>query len=404
MWLLSPLVALAAAAISYVILLLPLALSWMTAPETDVTWRGSARVAGLGWLVAHDAAIRIESITYTLLPWGLVLIPCAILIMSTRWLGRFARIVQWQRALIAVLLVSLTYAVVAAVIARATSETDAAVGTWAAFISAGVIAAGGSVWGLAASGSWKTVLARVPSPVTVMVRAGALGFFLLLAIAALLTTVAAILGFDRMLSIAVGLDAGAAGGLVLLVTQIAYVPMLIVWVLSYLAGAGVNLGSETLLSPFVSGVTPTQLPSAPLLALLPENAGTFAWALPILVVVAGTVVGILVGRRARDENWMMRIVIVIGATSTSALAVFAITAISSGSWGIANLARMGPDPGLTAMIVWILLTMGAIPVSLVVVARRSRHLEVLREAGGENSVSVSSTPPVRLSESHDELV
>ena len=403
-WLLAPIAALAAATVVYLILLIPLALSWMTAPETEVSWRGSARLAGLGWLVAHDASLRIEEVTYTLLPWGLMLIPGVVLIATTRALGRAARITEWRRGLIALVLVVVTYALIACALAVAVSTPSAAVSGTTAALMAAAIAAAATVWGLAPLGCWTTLLAAVPSPVRLMVRAGVLGFFALMGIAAILTVVAALLGFDRMLALSVSLDAGAAGGLVLLIAQLAYVPMLIVWVLSYLAGAGVNLGADTLLSPFVSGTAPTQLPSAPVLALLPENAGSIAWALPILVVLVGTVVGLMVGRRAADENWMMRIVIVIGATSATAGAVWVVTAISSGSWGVTNLARIGPDAGLTAMIAWILLTLGAVPVSLAVVARRSRHLAVLRTPNQQQSAPARDDEIVPTPEAHDELV
>lgn len=403
-WLLAPIAALAAAAVVYLILLIPLALSWMTAPETEVSLRGSARLAGLGWLVAHDASLRIEEVTYTLLPWGLMLIPGMVLVATTRALGRSARITEWRRALIALVLVVVTYAALAGALAVAASTSTVSVSAMTAALMAAAIATAATVWGLAPLGCWASLLAAVPSPVRLMVRAGVLGFFMLTGLAAFLTVVAAVLGFDRMLTLAVNLDAGAAGGLVLVIAQLAYIPMLIVWVLSYLAGAGVNLGTDTLLSPFVSGTAPTQLPSAPVLALLPENAGSIAWALPILVVLAGTVVGLMVGRRAAEENWMMRLVVVIGATSATAGLVWVVTALSSGSWGIANLARIGPDAGLTAMISWILLTLGAVPVSLAVVARRSRHLAVLRAPNQRPSAPARDDEMVRTPETHDELV
>ncbi len=411
-WLLAPGAAAVAAAVVFVLLLVPLALSWMTAPETEVSWRGSARLAGLGWLVAHDASLRIEDVTYTLMPWGLVLIPVVVLIATTRWLGRAARIVELRRALIAVLLITTAYAVIAGVLAHVVSTAEVAVSVMTAALSAAVIAALATVWGLAPTGCWTAILAQLPAPLRVIVRAGLLGFFVLLGFGAILTAAAAVTGFDQVLALAVGLDAGPAGGLVLFIVQLAYIPVLIVWALSYLAGAGVNLGADTLLSPFVNGTAPTQLPSAPILALLPENAGGLAWALPILVVLAGTFIGILVGRRAAEENWMMRIVIVVAATSLSALMVLAITSISTGSWGVANLAQIGPDPGLTAMITWLLLTMGAVPVSLVVVARRSRHLAVLRTPVNAGSASASEAAraesregsTARTPETHDELV
>jgi len=393
-WIVGPLVAVGAAAIGYFLLLIPLALAWISAPATEVTLLGSARLAGFGWLVAHDAAIRVADVTYTLLPWGLLLIPGIVLLAATRWLGKVSRISNWQRGLIAVAIVVITYSALAAGVARFTADATASVSVMTAVICAAVVSLVASLWGVGSTGAWTEPLARIPSAVTLTVRAGLLGFFVLLGIASILTAVVAVLGFDRMLTLGVTLDAGAAGGFVFFLIQLAYIPMVIVWTLSYLAGAGISLGPDTLLSPFIGGTSPTQLPSAPILTVLPENAGSIAWALPILVVLAGTIVGVWVGRRAADEMWMMRIVIVIGATATTALLVLAVSAMSSGSWGVANLANIGPDAGLTAMITWILITLGAVPVALVVVARRARHLAVLPV----------TDVPLATRENHDELV
>jgi len=309
-------------------------------------------------------------------------------------MGKASRIAEWRRGLIAVAIVVITYSALAAGVARFTADASASVSVITAMLSAAAVSLVASVWGVGSTGAWSESLARIPSAVTLTVRAGFLGFFVLLGIASILTAVVAVVGFDRMLTLGVTLDAGATGGFVLFLIQLAYIPMLIVWALSYLAGAGISLGSDTLLSPFIGGTSPTQLPSAPILTLLPENAGSIAWALPTLVVLAGTIVGVWVGRRAAEEMWMMRIVIVIGATAMTALLVLAVSAMSSGSWGMANLANIGPDAGLTAMITWILITLGAVPVALVVVARRARHLAVL---------PVTDVPlPTR--ENHDELV
>jgi hypothetical protein len=393
-WVLGPIVAVCAAAIGYLVLLIPLAISWMSAPASEVTLLGSARLAGFGWLVAHDAAIRIADVTYTLLPWGLILIPGIVLLAATRWLGKASRITEWRRGLIAVSIVVITYSALAAVIARFTADSTASVSMLTAVLSAGAVSLVASLWGVGSTGAWSQPISRIPGTVVLTVRAGLLGFFVLLGFASILTAIVAVTGFDQMLSLGVALDAGAAGGFVLFLIQLAYIPMVIVWALSYLAGAGISLGADTLLSPFIGGTSPTQLPSAPILTLLPENAGSIAWVLPILVVLAGTIMGIYVGRRGAEEMWMMRIVIGIGATAATALLVFAVSAMSSGSWGVANLANIGPDAGLTALITWILITLGAVPVSLVVVARRARHLAVLP----------ATEVPVPTRENHDELV
>ena len=54
------------------------------------------------------------------------------------------------------------------------------------------------------------------------------------------------------------------------------------WAVAYLLGAGVAIGPDAVLSPFMQAPAPANLPAFPLLAALPDSSTPFAWALPIL--------------------------------------------------------------------------------------------------------------------------
>src|SRR6202020_3460279 len=73
------------------------------------------------------------------------------------------------------------------------------------------------------------------------------------------------------------LEPGAVGSLLLLVTQLAYVPNAIVWAIAFTLGPGFAFGTGTTVAP--TGAVLGQLPAFPLLAALPQqlHGGTPGW-------------------------------------------------------------------------------------------------------------------------------
>ena len=77
--------ALWAAVIGLVIVAIPVYLAQLTATSATAGWGTTLRTASAAWLAANDAPIRIGDVTYSLLPWGLLVIPVVLLVLAGRW-------------------------------------------------------------------------------------------------------------------------------------------------------------------------------------------------------------------------------------------------------------------------------------------------------------------------------
>ena len=142
------------------------------------------------------------------------------------------------------------------------------------------------------------------------------------------------------------LEPGAIGSVLLLVTQLAYLPNAILWAIAYTLGPGFAFGAGTMVTP--TGAALGQLPAFPLLAALPP--GTHAhpgladrsscWRCRTL---AGCAAGLLLVRAAPTPAleaaplWGLA----CGAAAGGVLGILA--AFSGGPLGNGRLAAVGPS-------------------------------------------------------------
>jgi len=141
----------------------------------------------------------------------------------------------------------------------------------------------------------------------------------------------------------------------LLVTQVAYVPNAIVWAIAFTLGPGFAFGTGTMVAP--TGAALGQLPAFPLLAALPQGAqsalgvhgeihGAPAWlslAVLALPYVAGCVAGLLLVRAAPTPALEVAPLwgLACGAATGGVLGVLA--AFSGGPLGDGRLTAVGPS-------------------------------------------------------------
>jgi hypothetical protein len=74
-------------------------------------------------------------------------------------------------------------------------------------------------------------------------------------------------GFSTEIALYESLHTGILGGLVITVAQIAFIPVALVWTISWVAGPGFTLGTGAIVSPFVTTVG--AVPAIPLLGAMP---------------------------------------------------------------------------------------------------------------------------------------
>ncbi|WP_261560794.1 cell division protein PerM, partial [Frankia tisae] len=162
--------------------------------------------------------------------------------------------------------------------------------------------------------AWRTLPVMLRS--SMLCGAGA--FASLIAIAAfgvalvLAATLPEVAGAER------SLDVGVLGGIGLAATQLALVPNLMLWGLSYALGPGFRTGPGLVR---VDMVHPADLPDLPVLAALPPNAlPRPGWLVLALVpIVAGIVLMAMVNRATAGSRSRDRLATVLGAGVTCGL-------------------------------------------------------------------------------------
>jgi hypothetical protein len=173
-----------------------------------------------------------------------------------------------------------------------------------------------------------------------------------------------LVNFGDAMDLFMGLNPGWSGILALLALTIGYVPVLLVWSAAYVVGAGFSIGPDVIVSPFIPVTAPTQLPPFPPLVAIPETAGALVWLLPLLVIVIGVFWGIGISKSLGKENALIRLLIGFAVAFVAAVVFYGLAVISLGDLGDVRLVSLGPDPLLSASLLWILLSIGITPTAV----------------------------------------
>lgn len=354
--------ALWAALIGLVIVAIPVFLTQVASPSSSSGWGSVLRSSSAAWLVANDVPIRLGAVWYSLLPWGLLVIPVVLLVLAGRWAAhvshaktRGERAVVIATAVIVYALLGLVASLISGTESVATSATRSAITT-------AVVALLAFGWGVLRARIAARRVALSPTR-RIIGQAAGLAIIVLIAVSSVIFLVALLTGFPTAIDMQTALNAGPVGGLVLLLLGIGYLPMMLTWTLAYSAGSAVTIGAGAVVSPFVPNSVPTELPPFPLLAALPSGSSTAQWFLPVLLVGAGVLVGIWISRRIVLPA-LQRAGVAAASSGIAAIAVLLAVLMSNGSVGVERLRDLGPAPVLTALLVFVLLCVGSIPVTL----------------------------------------
>lgn len=350
--------ALWAAGIGLSIALVPMLLVWMTTVDSGMGVGDALRYAGLLWVVAHGVPVAIGGVAYSLVPWGLAIIPLLLTASAGRWAARSSRAATVRDVALLTAVATVTYTALVALLAQVAGQS---------LVQPGSAALHGLVLGLlgfgfgVVRGSSLDLDALLPGWLLVSLKAGVVGALAAIGLGALAGATALLMRLDDAVTMAQSLEPGVWGGLALLMLGVAYVPVFVMWATAYVLGAGVVVGPAVVLSPFLAAGAPTQLPPFPLLAALPASTSPLSWALPIVGVLAGVAAGVLIGRRARAEARLTRLVMALGAAAVSGLLLSAGAQLASGSLGDLRLASVGPSATTVGVLAFVLITLGAVP-------------------------------------------
>ncbi|MFJ6430076.1 DUF6350 family protein [Microbacterium maritypicum] len=136
----------------------------------------------------------------------------------------------------------------------------------------------------------------------------------------------------------------ALGATVMTLAQLVYLPTLIVWAASWLAGPGFAVGVGTAVSP--AGTQLGVVPGIPVFGLLPENSSMWMLIVVLVPIAAGAFAGWAVRSRLVWEGTplgtMQRAAIAVGTAVVSAGVAGLAAVLANGSMGPGKLADVGP--------------------------------------------------------------
>jgi hypothetical protein len=341
---------LAAAFFGWVLMAGLAVVGWLAASPGSLA--GALDVGTQLWLLANGAGARLGATSLTLIPWGATAVLAVMLSSFAAFAVRQSRAVNGAAVAKVVAVVSATYMVAVAVVTIVAGQSAGVVrGVLVSLLVAGAASAWGACRALRYDPtvgwpSWSRVLPRaVLVAALTMIVGGA---------AALVTALVA--NLERVEQLTRALDTGVAGGIALLLAQLAFAPNLIIWSASYTLGAGFSLGAGSLVMPVDTDLG--LLPAIPVFgALPPEGPGSRLLLLWLVVaVLAGSAAAVCVVR-ARPAARFDETSLVGGLAGAGAGVLFAVLGwASGGDLGTVRLAAMGPQ--LTPLTVMAATAMG----------------------------------------------
>lgn len=365
---------LGAALAGYLVVAVLTAIVWVgSSPES---WASLLPFTMLTWAASHGLPVVFVGTTISLVPWGWVVVPVLALVLAHRRARRVADLRGPRDAAILIGVAAATYGICVGIAAVLSDSTGANVlvrrALWQSLFIAVVVLALTS----------PMIRSLLPSRFHTMVRNGVAGFLAIAATATLLFAGSLVLHLVDSLDVAQAIGGGLLGGFGLLLLQLGYLPVLVAWTMAFMTGAPVELSAGGVLSPFLAAAPQAELPALPILAAIPQSVSALAWALPVLVVLAGAMVGAMTARSSARGVSLLLITrsALISAVLAAALVGVACV-LATGSIGTQRLAGLGPSWGLAALFAGVLLIIGALPTALVLArARRtppSPDLEVI---------------------------
>lgn len=328
--------------------------AWMVTPHDaaagGTALGGAVRFAALIWVAGHGVPLVNDGMSISLLPWLLMLWPAYVVARAARRVAEVLDADTLRDALAVAGAVGLTHAGWTVAVAAVASSPGLTVRPGQALLHAAALAIVSAAGALLLRVDLRADLAdRLPAPMRLGLRLGVLSATAVVGMAGLLILVALVVRWQDMAAVtsAVASDTPAQIGLTLV--SALFLGTGLGWVAAWLVGSPVWLAGQAL-GPLVTGVGTAlvldpmpALPALPTLALVPERLPAWAGYAPgiWIAVLAAAAVSLML--RTPAWTWAHRAgaAAVMVVTVTAILTVLA--ALSSGAWGEAALAQMGPD-------------------------------------------------------------
>ncbi len=396
LWARSALAAAGSAGVSAAIVVTVVFIGWMTAAYSTGTG-GQATATGFAfWLLAHGVPLDAGFGPIVVVPWLLTLLPLVCCVWGAQWVvsslpeeaGTRLPNLGGLRQDVAVALA--TFAVgyaLASVLFALLARASALSPTWpATLLYPPVIALlgfaealrydAGAHLGSIAPRAAKAIRQRLPVWLGRSVRSGLIAAGALVAVGALIAIGLVPARWERVTAVFHTLHTGLVGGILLVLVTLLYAGTATMWVVSWLAGPGFSLGTDS--SVTLTSVEPGQLPPVPLLGVLPEPGPLpgAMWLVILVPIGCGALAGYLGTRDlSRLSSWRLKAQAAGSSVATAVVVLTVLAALSSGSLGSGRLASVGIPVGWFALVITVELLAGAALAVGVMHRLRTRRIE-----------------------------
>jgi hypothetical protein len=251
----------------------------------------------------------------------------------------------------AVIPFALVYGLLAAVVAASVRSPDLAVSPLVAFIGGSLVALGGAGFGLLRAARLQTVLVdAIARPFRDVLAAAAAALATVLTVSAVLTAIALAVAFPDAVAAFRSLGGGWAGGPLLVLLTLAFVPNLVLWAAAFTTGVGFPLGVGGTVGP--QGIHYGALPVFPPLTAVPPEGHPGLWAFLTLLapLLGGCAAALVLGHRTAGFRVEQQAMLAVAAAAIAGLGLGALTHLASGSVGDAALAVVGPRGWQVALV------------------------------------------------------
>ncbi len=178
-------------------------------------------------------------------------------------------------------------------------------------------------------------------------RAGAASAAAVVTAAALAVAALMLARYAPIIALYESAHAGVLGGVTLTIGQLAFLPNLVIWAVSWLVGPGFAIGTGSAVSPLGTSLGP--IPTIPLLGALPTGDFAFGFLGLLVPVLAGFLVGVAIRPRllrvlGDGPRGRMLAVAGLGIALSSGVVLGLLAWASAGSAAPGRLVDVGPSP------------------------------------------------------------
>lgn len=177
-------------------------------------------------------------------------------------------------------------------------------------------------------------------------RAGSAATAIVVGASALILALLIFGNYGAIISLYEQLQTGVAGGVALTVAQLAFLPNLVIWLMSWLVGPGFAIGTGSAVSPIGTALGP--LPGVPLFGVIPAHGYSFGLVGVLVPLLAGFVAAALLRatRKTQIDGALALLFTALGIGLVAGIQLGLLAWWSSGALGPGRLHDVGPNPWL----------------------------------------------------------